>query len=161
MKKLFVLLAALSLSVGAAAQRFGSISEHTSLEINDWFEVNPLSYIYVGLKGPASLKDDQFAPYPSFGRSPEFGFNLGPERSDKVRSRLAFYADWGMYPLHLSLVGWPTEQPHPVSTKVGDPNDYATYELTHYNSLAETTTMPGKFNQHFQVGLKFTLVLGK
>ena len=93
--------------------------------------------------------------------SAEFGFNLGPERSDKVRSRLAFYADWGMYPLHLSLVGWPTEQPHPVSTKVGDPNDYATYELTHYNSLAETTTMPGKFNQHFQVGLKFTLVLGK
>ena len=93
--------------------------------------------------------------------SAEFGFNLGPERSDKVRSRLAFYADWGMYPLHLSLVGWPTEQPHPVSTKVGDPNDYATYELTHYNSLAETTTMPGKFNQHFQVGLKFTLVLGE
>lgn len=103
MKKLFVLLAALSLSVGAAAQRFGSISEHTSLEINDWFEVNPLSYIYVGLKGPASLKDDQFAPYTSFGRSQEFGFNLvefaiHPYRSGTIAVGLGL--DWDYYKLN-------------------------------------------------------------
>ena len=89
--------------------------------------------------------------------SAEFGFNLGQERNSWVHSRLAIFADYGFYPLYLTSVvlpGWPI----PVSTVVGDPDDYATYQLTHFNYLDETC---GKFISHFQVGLKFTLVLGK
>ena len=89
--------------------------------------------------------------------SAEFGFNLGQERSDIVQSRLAFFADWGFYPMNFARVPLPSD-PVPVSTMVGNPADYSTYELTHFYSLPASH---GILLQHFQVGLKFTLVLGK
>ena len=91
--------------------------------------------------------------------SAEFGFNLGQEPKGIVRSRLAFFADWGLYPEQLTYKLVPDETPA-VSTEVGDPADYATYKLTHFLSLDETYA-PGNLLHHFQVGLKFTLVLGK
>lgn len=89
--------------------------------------------------------------------SAEFGFNLGQERNSWVHSRLAIFADYGFYPMYLTNVPLPG-LPIPVSTKVGDPDDYASYHLTHFNYLDETC---GNFISHFQVGLKFTLVLGE
>lgn len=92
--------------------------------------------------------------------SAEFGFNLGPERNEWVLSRLAVFADWGFYPMNMSRVVLPDDT-HPVSTTVGDPNDYATYNLTHFMNLHESYGSAGCFLHHFQVGLKFTLVLGE
>ena len=89
--------------------------------------------------------------------SAEFGFNLGQERHNWVHSRLAVFADWGFYPLYL-LTNAQDEGTGAVSTVVGDPNDYASYNLTHFFFLDENR---GKFISHFQVGLKFTLVLGE
>ena len=89
--------------------------------------------------------------------SAEFGFNLGQERHSWVHSRLAVFADWGFYPMYLQTQPDP-ENPHPASTVVGDPDDYASYEMTHFFFLDENR---GKFVSHFQVGLKFTLVLGE
>ena len=120
MKKLFVLLSALSLSLGAAAQGFGSISEHTSLEISDWFEVNPLSYIYVGLKGPANLKDDQFGTNTtSFGRSQEFGFNLVEFAFHpyyKGTISIGADLDWDYYKLNAERMWVPSEDKTLIST---------------------------------------------
>ena len=91
--------------------------------------------------------------------SAEFGFNLGQERNEWVHSRLAFFADWGFYPSNLARIVLPDDT-HPVSTTVGDPDDYATYQLTHFMYLHESYGSAGCFLHHFQVGLKFTLVLG-
>ncbi len=87
----------------------------------------------------------------------EFGVNLGQERNDWVHSRLAIFADWGFYPTNLSRT-LPTDEPNAVSTTVGDPEDYGTYHLTHFYALPQSC---GQLLQHFQIGLKFTLVLGE
>ena len=89
--------------------------------------------------------------------SAEFGFNLGQERHSWVHSRLAIFADYGFYPMFLAEKPLPG-MPIPVSTIVGAPDDYSSYKLTHFNYLNETC---GRFVSHFQVGLKFTLVLGE
>lgn len=92
--------------------------------------------------------------------SAEFGFNLGQERNSWVHSRLAVFADWGFYPMNMARVVLPDDT-HPVSTVVGDPDDYATYQLTHFMNLHESYGSAGCFLNHFLVGLKFTLVLGE
>lgn len=81
MKKLCILLAALTLSLGAPAQSFDrSSSDFFSLELTDWLEFNPLSYIYVGMQGPAAESGNgqvpRYTDHTNFGRSVEFGFNL-------------------------------------------------------------------------------------
>ena len=92
--------------------------------------------------------------------SAELGFNLGKQRQDWVHTRLAFFADWGFYPANLSRVVVPDDS-HPVSTIVEDPNDYTTYQLTHFYYLHESYGSAGCFLHHFQVGLKLSLVIGK
>ena len=92
--------------------------------------------------------------------SAELGFNLGKQRQDWVHTRLAFFADWGFYPANLTRVVVPDDS-HPVSTIVEDPDDYTTYQLTHFYYLHESYGSAGCFLHHFQVGLKLSLVIGK
>lgn len=83
----------------------------------------------------------------------EFGFNLGHERNTWVKSRLGLFADYGFYPEHTTSIG-----EVPPSTEVGDPLDYATYNMTHILDIAGNK---GQYLiHHIQVGLKFSLVLG-
>nr|MBR6146131.1 hypothetical protein [Paludibacteraceae bacterium] len=86
--------------------------------------------------------------------SAEFGFNLGQERHSWVHSRLAIFADYGF---NTNMWG-SVPAGEGVSTIVGEPADYQSYQLTHFYLLPQTA---GKILQHFQVGLKFTLVLGE
>ena len=86
--------------------------------------------------------------------SAEFGFNLGQERHSWVHSRLAIFADYGF---NTNMWG-SVPAGEGVSTIVGEPADYQSYQLTHFYLLPQTA---GKILPHFQVGLKFTLVLGE
>lgn len=92
--------------------------------------------------------------------SAELGVNLPVGRI--TRFRIAALFDWGFYPQYMAFYTGDSSESMPSAPlsplTVGDPLDYATYDMAHI--LPRASSMGEKFLSHFQVGLKVSLVIG-